>query len=182
MTSRRFWWVALSVFAGLLVVATTTARAAAAALFGATEPHQGGDGHHRIIGKGQVRFDGAGPERWALRFRRERRKVTTLRHRLARMTMHVRTRSLQSASVGHMQGWLCIHAREGAWDAQTGNGYYGGLQMTYGWAGRVSNAAQLSPGQQMAAAEAEAAEHGWAYSWMAGQWPNTFPPCAGYFR
>lgn len=83
--------------------------------------------------------------------------------------------------LGHLSGWLCIHSREGAWTAQTGNGYYGGLQMTYGWAGRVGNAALLSPAQQMSAAEAEAALHGWSYDWMQHQWPNTFPPCAGFF-
>jgi hypothetical protein len=81
----------------------------------------------------------------------------------------------------HLLGWICIHEREGAWNAQTGNGYYGGLQMTYGWAGRVANAALLSPSDQIAAADAEAREHGYNYAWMAGQWPNTFPPCAGYF-
>jgi len=26
-------------------------------------------------------------------------------------------------------GLLCIHSHEGAWNANTGNGYYGGLQM-----------------------------------------------------
>lgn len=26
--------------------------------------------------------------------------------------------------------WRCIHEHEGAWNANTGNGYYGGLQMT----------------------------------------------------
>lgn len=83
--------------------------------------------------------------------------------------------------LGHLSGWICIHQREGAWDADTGNNYYGGLQMTYGWAGRVTNAALLSPGQQIAAAEAEASEHGWSYSWMQSQWPRTFPPCAGLF-
>jgi hypothetical protein len=84
MTGRRFWVVALTVFAGLLVVATTTARAAAAALFGAADPHPWptSDGHRRTVGKGQIRFDGAGPERWALRFRRERRIVNTLRRQL----------------------------------------------------------------------------------------------------
>lgn len=29
----------------------------------------------------------------------------------------------------HYQAWLCIHRYEGAWNANTGNGYYGGLQM-----------------------------------------------------
>ena len=27
------------------------------------------------------------------------------------------------------QAFLCIHSHEGAWNANTGNGYYGGLQM-----------------------------------------------------
>jgi hypothetical protein len=27
--------------------------------------------------------------------------------------------------------WGCIHRYEGAWDSNTGNGYYGGLQMDY---------------------------------------------------
>jgi hypothetical protein len=29
----------------------------------------------------------------------------------------------------HEAAWLCIHAHEGPWRANTGNGYYGGLQM-----------------------------------------------------
>ena len=28
-----------------------------------------------------------------------------------------------------LAAWLCIHGHEGAWTAETGNGYYGGLQM-----------------------------------------------------
>jgi hypothetical protein len=80
----------------------------------------------------------------------------------------------------HWQGWLCIHSREGAWNDE-GAPYYGGLQMSYGWMGRVGDAAQLSPSQQIAAADAEARNHGYNYAWMQGQWPNTFPPCAGYF-
>jgi hypothetical protein len=28
-----------------------------------------------------------------------------------------------------LQAWLCIHRHEGPWNANTGNGYYGGLQM-----------------------------------------------------
>lgn len=29
----------------------------------------------------------------------------------------------------HYRSWLCIHRHEGPWNARTGNGYYGGLQM-----------------------------------------------------
>jgi hypothetical protein len=78
-------------------------------------------------------------------------------------------------------GWLCIHRREGAWNASTGNGYYGGLQMTYGWMGLVKDASKLSPAQQMAAAETGYRQSGYSDSWMRGQWPNTYPPCAGLF-
>jgi hypothetical protein len=76
----------------------------------------------------------------------------------------------------------CIHNREAAaWSANTGNGYYGGLQLSYGWAGRVRNAALLTPAEQIAVAEAEAARHRWSEPWMRGQWPNTYPPCARLF-
>lgn len=104
-----------------------------------------------------------------------RHRIPVVKARLAR------TRARLQPPLGHLAGWVCIHSREGAWNAQTGNGFYGGLQMTYGWAGRVQNAALLSPAQQIAAAEAEASEHGWSYQWMQSQWPNTFPPCAGLF-
>ena len=29
--------------------------------------------------------------------------------------------------------WRCIHEHEGAWNSNTGNGYWGGLQMDYGF-------------------------------------------------
>lgn len=80
----------------------------------------------------------------------------------------------------HAAGWLCVHSREGAWNDE-GAPYYGGLQMSYGWEGVVTDAAQLTPAQQMWAAEKVAAQHGFSYSWMQGQWPETFPPCASYF-
>jgi hypothetical protein len=82
--SRRAAIVFLTCFVGLLVI-TATAKAAALLLLGHgnLEPHHG-DGHNRVVGKGQIRFDGVGPERWALRFRRERQLVERLQKRLAR--------------------------------------------------------------------------------------------------
>ncbi len=82
--------------------------------------------------------------------------------------------------IGHLALWLCIHSREGAWNAQTGNGFYGGLQMTYGWDGLVGNAALLSPSAQMQAAETGYRQSGYSTAWLEGQWPNTSPPCLGY--
>lgn len=72
--------------------------------------------------------------------------------------------------------WLCIHSREGAWNANTGNGYYGGLQMTSGWGG-VARPDLLSPVAQMQLAERGYAASGFSRAWLFGQWPNTAPPC-----
>lgn len=80
----------------------------------------------------------------------------------------------------HYRGWNCIHSREGAWNANTGNGYYGGLQAHYGWGG-VPYMHLLSPLEQMWVAEHEYARSGYSHAWLAGQWPNTYPPCSGYF-
>jgi len=78
----------------------------------------------------------------------------------------------------HYREWLCIHSHEGAWDANTGNGYYGGLQ--FGWSewmkfgasyGYPVPASNASPMQQMWAAE--------RYWKIAGfyPWPNTARYC-----
>ena len=37
-----------------------------------------------------------------------------------------------STPAGWYETALCIHHREGAWNANTGNGYYGGLQFLLG--------------------------------------------------
>ena len=82
----------------------------------------------------------------------------------------------------HVDGWLCIHKAEGAWD-DGGSPYYGGLQMSWNWMKAVpgGDAGKLPPLQQMWIAEKVSARHGFSYNWMRGQWPNTFPPCANYF-
>jgi hypothetical protein len=82
----------------------------------------------------------------------------------------------------HYYGWLCIHSREGAWNDPNAP-YYGGLQMSYNWMNAVpgGDAGKLPAMQQMWIAERVSAQHGFSYSWMKGQWPNTYPPCASYF-
>lgn len=85
----------------------------------------------------------------------------------------------------HYLGWECIHSREApvaGWFADTGNGYYGGLQMEWNWMGVINGGADnYSPMAQMMLAEMEAARYGFSYSFMEGQWPLTYPPCAQYF-
>lgn len=89
----------------------------------------------------------------------------------------------------HWAGWSCI--TNGAYPGapHEGNGYNGSytgpLGMSTPWAGHYppgkdwvhSNRAAV-----YAIAEQVAARYHWSYTWMQHQWPNTFPPCARYFR
>ncbi len=87
---------------------------------------------------------------------------------------------LRARKVPHRSQWLCIHRGEGAWNAHTGNGYYGGLQMdlsfqrSYGrYLLRVKGTAEnWSPNEQMWVAER-------AYKSGRGfyPWPNTARAC-----
>lgn len=80
----------------------------------------------------------------------------------------------------HRRQWLCIHHFEGAWTSNTGNGYYGGLQMdlsfqrTYapGLLGRKGTADHWTPLEQMWAAE-KAHRSGRGFY----PWPNTARYC-----
>jgi hypothetical protein len=81
--------------------------------------------------------------------------------------------------------WRCIHEHEGAWDANTGNGYYGGLQMDMGFQGTYGNEFMRRWGTannwpvwaQIVAAER--AYHGYnGYDGRGfGPWPNTRRMC-----
>ncbi len=69
------------------------------------------------------------------------RRYATARGRTGKATLRLWQRRLAAATVqvlryGHRplppalsSAFLCIHRYEGAWDSNTGNGYYGGLQM-----------------------------------------------------
>lgn len=79
-----------------------------------------------------------------------------------------------------VRGFACIHRGEGAWDANTGNGYYGGLQMdmdfqrTYGreFLRAFGTADKWTPGMQIAVAiRAYVSGRGWR------PWPNTARAC-----
>ncbi len=79
-----------------------------------------------------------------------------------------------------MRGFVCIHHYEGAWPANTGNGFYGGLQMDYGFMrtyGReylraFGTADHWTPGMQIAVA---------IKAYVSGRgfhpWPNTARRC-----
>ncbi len=103
-----------------------------------------------------------------------RRWVLRLWHRRA-----VRARR-QAASPPHRDAWLCIHRYEGSWNARTGNGYYGGLQMdvhfqaAYGSTllRRKGTADNWTPLEQMWVAE-RALQRGRGFY----PWPNTARYC-----
>lgn len=80
---------------------------------------------------------------------------------------------------GHFAGWACIHGGEGN---SAGGTYTGPLQMTTPWEGMSYNWYAMPIAAVYAIAERVAAAHGFNYSWMQGQWPNTYPPCAAYFQ
>ena len=80
----------------------------------------------------------------------------------------------------HKRQWLCIHDFEGGWTSNTGNGYYGGLQMDLsfqrayggGLLARKGTANHWTPLEQMWAAErAHRAGRGFY------PWPNTARYC-----
>jgi hypothetical protein len=157
MISRR---LAITIAALYAFLATLVVAAVAA-----------GDSHHRVIGHGQIRFDGAGPELWAQRFRRQKRLVARLR-----MTLTARLDRV----VWFVSSFQCIHVHEGSWSAHTGNGYFGGLQMdepfqrTYGrqLLSAKGTADHWTPAEQIAVAIV-AYESGRGF----GPWPNTARKC-----
>jgi hypothetical protein len=78
------------------------------------------------------------------------------------------------------QALLCIHRYEGAWTSNTGNGYYGGLQMDYGFMRRYGaefvrrwGTADNWPVWAQLAAAARAHGSGRGFS----PWPNTARVC-----
>lgn len=95
-----------------------------------------------------------------------------------------------TASVGHWAGWACITNGATPTSAHEGNGYNGSytgrLGMTTPWAGHYPQAGKdwvhSDISYVYSVAEQEASKHKWSPVWMAGQWPQTYPPCAGYFN
>jgi len=79
----------------------------------------------------------------------------------------------------HKAAFLCIHRFEGSWPSNTGNGYYGGLQMNLGfqqtyapWLLRAKGTADhWTPLEQMWTAEKAAKSRGFY------PWPNTARFC-----
>ena len=75
------------------------------------------------------------------------------------------------------RGAICVHEHEGAWNSNTGNGYYGGFQyLTSTWinsgGGQYASRADLAtPHEQLLVTWHVTRSSGW------GQWPNTARMC-----
>jgi hypothetical protein len=61
-----------------------------------------------------------------------RHQLSVTRSLLVAQATQARQRVLES-SLGDGAEFHCIHLHEGAWNSNTGNGFYGGLQMDYGF-------------------------------------------------
>lgn len=114
----------------------------------------------------------------ALAWSRERRRHDARQiHRLRARLHHLE--HPPQASIPHLSAWLCIHRGEGPWDADTGNGYYGGLQFdstfeqAYGaaYVARWGHANNWRPRIQMLTAENAWRTRGYA------PWPQTARMC-----
>lgn len=102
------------------------------------------------------------------------------------LTMHPKPARTIS---GHWAGWSCITNGAYPGAAHEGNGYNGHytgrLGMTNPWAGHSPSTGDwvTAPiAEVYGVAEAEAVKHRFADWWMRQQWPETYPPCAGYFQ
>lgn len=76
--------------------------------------------------------------------------------------------------------WRCIHEHEGAWNSNTGNGYYGGLQMDTGFMhdyGREFIARWGYAHNWPVWAQLAAAERAYHSGRGFGPWPNTRRMC-----
>jgi hypothetical protein len=100
-------------------------------------------------------------------------QAVRLWHRLAATTRQ------KAQNPPHKAAFLCIHHFEGSWPSNTGNGYYGGLQMNLGfqrtyapWLLRTKGTADhWTPLEQLWTAEKAARSRGFY------PWPNTARFC-----
>jgi hypothetical protein len=99
------------------------------------------------------------------------------------MTLHVSRHATRLSAIA--TPWLtdaftCIHRYEGAWNSNTGNGYYGGLQMDEGFMSRYGAAYERQWGtadRWPAWAQIDAAVRAYRSGRGFWPWPNTARAC-----
>jgi hypothetical protein len=93
--------------------------------------------------------------------------------------------AIYALPIGNYEHWICIHKKEGAWNANTGNGYYGGLQMNMGFqrfygsefVAKYGTADKWPPRVQMAVAQRAHDGYRGERPRGYGPWPNTARDC-----
>lgn len=95
-----------------------------------------------------------------------------------RKTLHRwRTRPRAPWSAGWYAGAMCVHSKEGAWNANTGNGYFGGMQFDQAsWLANGGGAYASRADLASAYDQLLIAYHYWSNSGW-GPWPNTAAAC-----
>ena len=97
------------------------------------------------------------------------------------VALHARAAATTPAIPGFLeQAFLCIHRYEGAWDSNTGNGYYGGLQMDVGFQSLYGGAYLRKYGtadRWPVWAQLDAAVRAYRSGRGFGPWPNTARAC-----
>jgi len=81
--------------------------------------------NHPITRASKFPIRGCQYAKWVAERWRKRARGWKLRHE--KMMAVIRERRQRYLNLYNK--WACIHEHEGAWNANTGNGYYGGLQM-----------------------------------------------------
>jgi hypothetical protein len=102
--------------------------------------------------------------------------------RSAAAAMAVAEHAVRRANIdsGLLHAFLCIHRYEGAWDSNTGNGYYGGLQMDQSFMlhyGRAFFTRWGTADRWPAWAQLEAAARAHSSGRGFSPWPNTARAC-----
>ncbi len=119
--------VSVALAAVALAVTAAEVRPQAASAAQTATPLEERIQHHRQIA---LRWERLMGKRHTPSLRRERlRNTRTRRAALEYWRARARKAWREGQRPPHRRAWLCIHRFEGPWDANTGNGYYGGLQM-----------------------------------------------------
>jgi hypothetical protein len=176
----RVLFVVLTVSAALVLAATASAKIARIPHRCTTKPaaklcaihfhKQRADRAREAIGRPRL------PYRWVAEGQpRLRDRLLTLWIQHQHHWEHVRASYHATPwTAGWLSDALCVHHYEGAWNANTGNGYYGGFQFDLAtWAsnGGTGSPAQASPTEQLRVAYQAWKHRGWA------PWPATSAMC-----
>lgn len=133
--------------------------------------------HHWMLAPRYKKWWKVPDKKWRKTVRRARALLRYHEHRLMVVSQNIRQLTFPSYLES---AFLCIHRHEGAWNANTGNGYYGGLQMDTSFQNSYGSefVAQWGTADNWPVwAQLEAARRAYASGRGFGPWPNTARMC-----